>query len=901
MEKEARFIIKDDKYSLIIIQLVDSNKKTKKGISIFKKSLEINELNEDNINMVLNKKDKLIYSFANIGFIEISGIKCFMYCSEKDIKEVGIITYIKIYQILNISYLILEDMDVDTTSKLINFFKEHSKGEVNKGLFFGQDVYNMDKSFDVFFHRLYETNKNICHINPNINFCYNNDNISYINKFEIKGFTTNVICGYFIQEIVSTSKKEEFITNLIIKEKEIHNDNFIKNNELKELEVILCPNNNIFLNQIFHFIFYAFIGYLIDAKLVLYDLLKKDQSQKRSDNGAIIVIDIDNDIDKNPNEKTDNINKNIEKEMNQILGDKNKYIIIHKNKEIQKIIKNNKKYFSEIKYNYEYKGDECILEFQEKQLLIISDNFENIISIVENILDVIKYQFINKQSELKLKIKSSIKTMLKSFKNFTITKNSNMANAMKLRVEAINEEYLKNKIINKQKMELKRNLELKVLKEKSDKKENNIINNNDNSIQNNNIINDNLDSKKIDSKTNIDENNLDFYLYIVTFNTANYNFDNSKEELKNLNELLFPKVLEKLYEKKGYPTFYVIGLQEIVKLNTSNVIFDINKMSSNLWESKITELLLKSYNYTLQYRENMVGILLLIFVKTSEAKNIKNMKKSVIKAGFMNTLGNKGYILYEFKYKEKTYSFGSGHLTAGENDKNFKNRTNLLINILNHKSDKNSNKFCENDFYFLFGDTNFRVKIDKKEFFDFYEKTKDINIKLRLIDDSVITNKKPLYKLNQKFDLSFNKILSKNRNSYSAEKLDIYQLNSFKNFKSKIDDENNIENLHLISKRKIDESRYKYFFSKEHLKNDELNGFKNNLTSYNIEENDISFLPTYKYIKGYNYYDLTKRIPAWTDRILYKKSENIKCIKYDKINIKISDHRPVFGLFEINV
>jgi hypothetical protein len=60
-------------------------------------------------------------------------------------------------------------------------------------------------------------------------------------------------------------------------------------------------------------------------------------------------------------------------------------------------------------------------------------------------------------------------------------------------------------------------------------------------------------------------------------------------------------------------------------------------------------------------------------------------------------------------------------------------------------------------------------------------------------------------------------------------------------------------------------------------------------------------LPTYKYIKGYNYYDLTKRIPAWTDRILYKKSENIKCIKYDKINIKISDHRPVYGLFEINV
>ena len=368
-----------------------------------------------------------------------------------------------------------------------------------------------------------------------------------------------------------------------------------------------------------------------------------------------------------------------------------------------------------------------------------------------------------------------------------------------------------------------------------------------------------------------------------------------------MNELLFPKEMEKLYEKKGYPTFYVIGLQEIVKLNTSNVIFDINKSSSNLWESKITEILLKSYNYTLQYRENMVGILLLIFVKASEAKNIKNMKKSVIKAGFMSALGNKGYIIYEFKYKEKAFSFGTGHLTAGENDKNFKNRTNLLINILNHKTDKNMNKFCENDFYFLFGDTNFRVKIDKKDFFEHFEKIKDTDIKFRLIDDSVITNNKPLYELNQKFDLILDKIMRRKRYSRSVKKLDIYQLNSFKNFQNKHDNENDVENLNLIAKRKIDESRYKYFFCKEHLNNDELNGFKNNLTSYNITENDINFLPTYKYIKGYNYYDLTKRMPAWTDRILYKKTENINCVKYDKINIKISDHRPVYGLFEINV
>ena len=155
MEKEARFIIKHDKYSLLIIQLIDSNNKIKKGISIYNKTLEIYELNEDNINMALNKKDKLIYSFANLGLIDINGIKCFIYCSEKDVKEIGIISFIKIYQILNLSFLILEDMDIDTTSKLMFIFQEHIKEEVKKGLFFAQDVYNMDQSFDVFFHRLY--------------------------------------------------------------------------------------------------------------------------------------------------------------------------------------------------------------------------------------------------------------------------------------------------------------------------------------------------------------------------------------------------------------------------------------------------------------------------------------------------------------------------------------------------------------------------------------------------------------------------------------------------------------------------------------------------------------------------------------------------------------------------
>ena len=904
MEKEARFILKADKYSLLIIHLIDSNKKTKKGISIYNKTLEMNELNEDNINMVLNKKDKIVYSFANIGLIEIAGIKCFMYCSEKDVKEVGIISFTKIYKILNISYLVLEDMDTNMASEIITFFKEHSKSEVNKGLFFAQDVYNMDRSFDVFFHRLYEMNKNVCHINPDINFCYNYDNISFFEKFGFKDFTTHVISGYFNQSIINVTKKEEFISNLIIKDKEIYDDKFIKNNDIKEIEIIFCPNNNIFLNQIFHIIFYVFSGVYLDAKIVLNDILKKNQSQKRVDNGAIIVIDIDNLVDKNEDKKPDIINKEIEEELNQIIGSNNKLIIIHKKKEIPKIIKNdkNKNFFSEIKYNYEFKGEDFILEFQEKQLLIISDSQEHFITIIENILDFIQYPFAEKQGGLKYQIKTNVKSMLNSYKEFN--KTSNSLKTAKLKVEAINENYFKEKSINQFKQDNNKNLELK---EKEKENNNNITINeenkkDENKKENNEItINKNSDSESNKLSQNIDEKNNNKYLYIVTYNTANYTFENTEDENSILGELLFPKKIRDIFQDGEIPTFLVIGLQEIVKLNTSNVIFDANKSSSYLWEAKITEKILQDYNYTLQYRENMVGVLFLIFVKSSELKKIKNMKKSIIKAGFMKALGNKGYIIYEFKYKDKTFSFGTGHLTAGENDKNFKERTNLLIDFLNHKSDKNSNKLHESDFYFLFGDMNFRVKSDKKEFLDIFEQVKDINLKNKINDDSVIGKTKLLCNYARNLDIGLKSENKRTRNIKSAKKNDIYKYKYFKNFIEKNYNDEDSYNINFSAKRKLDEPRYKYFFSKKHLENDELNGFKNSLKNYNITEKEINFLPTYKYIKGYNYYDISKRTPAWTDRILYKKSDDIKCIQYDKINIKISDHRPVFGLFEIKI
>ncbi|KAH8917200.1 DNase I-like protein [Atractiella rhizophila] len=72
-----------------------------------------------------------------------------------------------------------------------------------------------------------------------------------------------------------------------------------------------------------------------------------------------------------------------------------------------------------------------------------------------------------------------------------------------------------------------------------------------------------------------------------------------------------------------------------------------------------------------------------------------------------------------------------------------------------------------------------------------------------------------------------------------------------------------------------------------------------------FKEAPISFLPTYKYDPGTDNYDSSPklRIPAWCDRILWRadRHEKVKNLKYERHEVDISDHRPVSGLFEVQI
>ncbi|KAL2454622.1 DNAse I-like superfamily protein [Abeliophyllum distichum] len=73
------------------------------------------------------------------------------------------------------------------------------------------------------------------------------------------------------------------------------------------------------------------------------------------------------------------------------------------------------------------------------------------------------------------------------------------------------------------------------------------------------------------------------------------------------------------------------------------------------------------------------------------------------------------------------------------------------------------------------------------------------------------------------------------------------------------------------------------------------------------EEGRIHFAPTYKYLANSDHYVVQtptskekQRTPAWCDRILWK-GDGLKLISYESSESKLSDHRPVYSYFSVQV
>ena len=880
-QQESPFIIKNEKYSLdIIIKYQTPNGIANKGITIYKKNCEINFLNEESLNELVNNKEKennnnIIHSFANIGFISISDIICFLYVTKNDIVLLNKTERIEeniYYKIKNLQYIKMnEKSELNKEEQEQNFKNNFTQF---KNFFLSENIY--------FSFCKYGNNILNHHIDSSNNYIYNEKYISLFQQTNTIEFITPLIKGFYRYLIIkdNTNQNNNNINNINNNQNinNIDNINYENNNNL-EIEIkirnkINKKEDNIIkiediinekecfqeiqigiysniINKTINYKFYSYYGKSFSDLDFIYSLINYN---KKIQKGLILsALDYAYINDKNIKEENfiDILKKAIKNENLKCLFD---IEIANDGKKdnIKKFVFENIDKIKNI-----FLKEENVENIGDKILIISGESDNSIFNLTQEIIYSILYFFFDKylnkddnNDNLLSKAKSSIENYFNFLDELLGKRTMKLVKFVKLKfpkIYFINKDYLKEK-----------------------------FNLNKNNLSNNNI------EKEESLKSN-------FTIFILTYNVCAMNIENINSI--NFSELLFPEKSKKYFESnnnKNYPLFYCIGLEEVINLNPKNVIIGGEKEKYALWEEKISTELKSKINYSLLLKTNLVGILFFLFVQSSEISKIKNIKNTKTKTGFYGQLGNKGSCFIEFEYENKKYGFNSGHLTAGETIKNNNQRKNNLIKILNHQADKDSNEFYKNDFYFIFGDLNFRVQNSIKNIHKWL-----FNIKFEgkqkyeeCIDE--------IYKAN-----NIKNDNNKNNNTNVKNEIKSNKNDNNSNFSESNREEDEDEKTEDLFYQ-IDENVFLKFFGSDYSHFDQLNNFKEELTKYDIKEGNLSFPPTYKYAKNSNNYNLQKREPSWTDRILYKENGFIKNIVYDRINIHYSDHKPIFSLFEIN-
>lgn len=328
-----------------------------------------------------------------------------------------------------------------------------------------------------------------------------------------------------------------------------------------------------------------------------------------------------------------------------------------------------------------------------------------------------------------------------------------------------------------------------------------------------NMFNDFI-SPNIENELRLQEDKFTTYNDLLIY-VGNWNVGG--KELKSWSNL-FEWLLPSGILKKGQrPDLYIIGFQEIVDLNATNVVFSSNNTQKNKWKTIISDALSslsnKSDPYVLIKEMDLVGIYLITFIKKSCMPGITNLDFTYIKSGLMGSIGNKGSCLLRFNINDNTFAIACNHLSAGK--KYSETRRGEVIEILNKTFDKYPNlQFKDYDYFFFFGDVNSRINLEKSQCVE------------------------------------------------------------------------------LITQKKY----------KELLNYDQFKIYRKETSMINqIEEGDINFNPTYKYIIGSNEYDTTKRTPSWCDRIFFKKGSKVEVLAYNKCDFTLSDHKPIYGIYNMKI
>ena len=282
---------------------------------------------------------------------------------------------------------------------------------------------------------------------------------------------------------------------------------------------------------------------------------------------------------------------------------------------------------------------------------------------------------------------------------------------------------------------------------------------------------------KIDSDNKKRENKAKDELKKIKLLCITWNIAGIPNKNYNITELFTKNIF---YNENKSPDIILVSIQEIVKLNLTNILSIKSNQESVISWAKLIKSTLKSIYPKENYLEikclSLVGIFILILIKNDLNDNIFLLDHNMTKRGMYGALGNKGFFTISIKCYDKIISFGSGHFESGKS-KN-EERINSLIQLLNKPiniQDEELITFKEVDYWIILGDLNFRIDLSYEEAINYIqEKNYDVLYNMDQFKSSLEKNNFLKQYLNEKkinFDPTYKYEKESNEYAYDEDKI----------------------------------------------------------------------------------------------------------------------------------
>ncbi|KAG5517864.1 hypothetical protein PMAC_000318 [Pneumocystis sp. 'macacae'] len=172
-------------------------------------------------------------------------------------------------------------------------------------------------------------------------------------------------------------------------------------------------------------------------------------------------------------------------------------------------------------------------------------------------------------------------------------------------------------------------------------------------------------------------------------------------------------VVTELQRRKYKSDLVVIGFQEIIELTPQQII-SVDSYNRKIWESDLYEVLNRDKNeYVLLRSAQLVGSVLMIFVKEASVPFIKNVEGAIKKTGLKGISGNKGAVAIRMDYGNTQICFVTAHFAAGRFNYDERNRD--YFTIANGLTFKRGRVIMDHDIIIWLGDFNYRINMSAEE------------------------------------------------------------------------------------------------------------------------------------------------------------------------------------------